>query len=150
MISMRILKILASVSLVIYPFIEFIIAIACRQNIILNTDYSINISNWLIVKDIFSMFTIFILIFYYISKRISLFTYCISQTLVCFSLLFTFIWTCTGLIIYANQFELDDYDTPIVILGVFGGYLCLYNLYKLNGIILDYMEENKQKPLLDI
>ena len=65
-------------------------------------------------------------------------------------MLFTFIWTCIGLVIYANQFVLEDFDTLIVFVGVFGGYLCIYNLYKLNILVNEYIEDIKRKPLLEM
>lgn len=142
-------KIISSFIFLIYPVVEFTVAIVYRKDIIFNTDYSINISNWLITKDIFILINTGILMFYFLSNRVSVFVYCISQGFVYFCNLFTFVWTSIGLIIYANQFELGDFDTPIVFFGVVGGYICLWNLYVLNKMVNNILEENKTRPLLD-
>lgn len=139
-----------SIILLIYPIVEFAVAIAYRQDIIFNTNYSINISNWLITKNIFIFLDMLILSFYLVTKRVGMFTYCISQGFVYIFNVFTFIWITVGLVIYANQFELGDFDTPIVIIGVFGGYASLYNVCILNKVVSDYIDEYKKIPLLGL
>ena len=135
--------------ILVYPIVELFISIYFRPYILNNTDYSINISNWLIIKDIFVVVNTCILIFYFICKKIGVFTYWISICIVYIFNLFTFIWTSIGLIIYANQFELGDFDTPIIFFGVFSGYISIYVIYRLNIAVSDYIQLNKKKPLLD-
>ena len=47
------LKISLSSLLLIYPIIELVISIYLRQDIVDYTNYSVNISDWLIIKDVF-------------------------------------------------------------------------------------------------
>ena len=140
------LKISLSSLLLIYPIIELVISIYLRQDIVDYTNYSVNISDWLIIKDVFVLLNTCILISYFLSKRINVLTYCISQCIVYLFNIFTFIWISIGIIIYANQFQLGDFDTPIVIVGVLGGYFSLYNLYRINNIISDIIDDNRKTP----